>query len=89
MLNNLVIGEVMETKNDIKPCEHLHWSWDSGIAKARLEWMAGSNWSLIWLNCPDLENLIATGFTQQEVAAQWAKNNNITVVDVNINTKGK
>lgn len=79
----------METKNDIKPCEHLHWSWDSGIAKARLEWMAGSNWSLIWLNCPDLENLIATGFTQQEVAAQWAKNNNITVVDVKVNPKGK
>lgn len=27
--------------------------------------------------------------TQQEVAAQWAKNNNITVVDVKVNPKGK
>ncbi len=76
-------------QSDIKPYEHLHSSWNKGGVKAQLDWMAGCNWSIVWLNCPDQESLIAFGFTKKEIAAQWAKDNNITIVGVKVYPKGK
>lgn len=79
----------MKKEQIIAPCEHLHFSWNQGGALAHLEWMAGCNWCIVWLNCPDKEDLIAFGFTKKETAAQWAKDNNITIVGTKVYDKGR
>lgn len=79
------IGKTNKGGSNVEPCEHLHHSWRNGNCQVELNWMSGCNWSIIWLNCPDKENLIAFGFTKKEDAEKWAKDYGLIIKSVKKN----
>jgi hypothetical protein len=38
----------------------------------RIAFMQGLDWYLVWENCPDNENILATGFSSKESAEAYA-----------------
>ena len=46
-----------------EPQHHIH---------VQAKFMEGLGWYLLWVNCPDKENLIATHFTSKKAAEAYA-----------------
>jgi hypothetical protein len=48
-------------------------------AKVKIEYMAGLNWYMIWIDCPDEENLIFGWITQKKEVQRIARELNYII----------